>query len=397
MRVYILKGVAIVPLDGTDDSEITIDVLLNDNKGVEIKSLKANENGNVGKNPEFYTTYEFINVKIPGSAVLKIDVKKKTVIGDGYIGSTQVDLEERVFMPEWNIYDKKPVEKRNIEHPSRGSRGRLEMWIDILKPSNKEPATVIFPKVQIPFELRVIVWEAKECVFKDTVTDCNDLFARGCVKSKEEKWEETDTHWFARELGSFNWRWKWEIKLPVDINKNYGEDRVTVQLWDRDLIGSNELIGETEISLHQHRMLSKAYVRNKNVEMKKRIKGTGEETKRIWFDVYHPEVVDEDGNKISQGKVLMSFEAVPNHLLEKFENSTGRSDPNFHPTLPDPVGRFVFDITSPLKMIKTILGPKLYYKICCAIFCAIFLGILIAVGYYVVPNVLGNKVSDTLQ
>lgn len=392
-----MKGVSIVPLDGSDDSEITIDLALNDIKGTEIKSLKANENGHVGKNPEFYNTYEFLNVKIPGSAILKIDVKKKTVIGDGYIGSTQVDLEERVFMPEWNIFDKKPVEKRNIEHPSRGSRGRLEMWIDILKPSQKEPATVIFPKVQIPYELRVIVWEAKDCVFKDATTESNDLFARGTVKNKDEKWQETDTHWFCRAVGSFNWRWKWEIKLPVDMNKNYGEDRFTIQLWDRDLIGSNELIGEAEIDLHQHKMLSKAYVRNKNVEMKKKIVGTGEETKLIWFDVYHPEVIDEDGNKISQGKVLMSFEAVPNHLVEKLGNAVGRENPNFYPTLPDPVGRFVFDITSPLKMLKTIIGPKLYYKICFAIFCTIFLGILVAVGYYVVPNVLGNKVSDIIK
>lgn len=386
-----------MPLDGTDDSEIQLNVTLNDAKGTEIKSLKANENGHVGKNPEFYTTYEFINVKIPGSSVIKIDVMKKSVLGNGYIGSTQVDLEERVFMPEWNIYDKKPVEKRNIEHPSRGSRGRLEMWIDILKPSNKEPATVIFPTVQVPFELRVIVWEAKDCVFKDTVTECNDLFARACVKNKDEKWQETDTHWFCRALGSFNWRWKWDIKLPVDIDKNYGEDRITIQLWDRDLIGFNELIGEAEISLHEHKMLSKAYVRNKNVEMKKRIKGTGEETKRIWFDVYNPEVLDEEGNKISQGKVLLSLEAMPHHLLEKFENGIGRESPNFHPTLPEPVGRFVFDLTSPLKMLKTILGPKLYYKICCAIFCAIFIAVIIAVGYYVVPNVLGNKVSDIIK
>jgi hypothetical protein len=144
-------------------------------------------------------------------------------------------------------------------------------------------------------------------------------------------------------------------------------DRLTIQLWDRDLIGSNELIGEAEIDLHQHRMLSKAYVRNKNVEMKKRIKGTGEETKRIWFDVYHPEVVDEEGTKITQGKVLMSFEAVPHHLLEKFENGIGRESPNFHPSLPDPVGRFVFDIDKPFEDAKdyyrtqTVLQDLLCY------------------------------------
>ena len=36
---------------------------------------------------------------------------------------------------------------------------------------------------------------------------------------------ETDTHWRCRNIGSFNWRWKFEINLPVDENKNYGEDK----------------------------------------------------------------------------------------------------------------------------------------------------------------------------
>ena len=39
-----------------------------------------------------------------------------------------------------------------------GSRGRLEMWIDILPAKSREPTTVIYPKEQLPYELRVIVW-----------------------------------------------------------------------------------------------------------------------------------------------------------------------------------------------------------------------------------------------
>lgn len=39
---------------------------------------------------------------------------------------------------------------------------------------------------------------------------------------------ETDTHWRCRNKGSFNWRWKYKIMLPIDENKNYGEDRFEI-------------------------------------------------------------------------------------------------------------------------------------------------------------------------
>jgi len=357
--------------------------------------MYQNEKGNIGKNPEFYATYEYQEVVIPGSAYVKIDVNKKSLIQNQYIGSTIIDLEERLFTLKWQKLDKKPVEKRNIEHPARGSRGRLEMWIDIIRPMDKQPPTVIFPKVQLPYELRVIVWEAKDCVFKDEMSESNDLFGRGCVK-RGENWKETDTHWFCRGTGSFNWRWKWEVNLPVDMNKNYGEDRFNFQLWDRDLIASDDLIGEIEINLNDHRMLKKVVARKKPVQMRKRIKGSGLETNQLWYDVYHPAELDEDGNKVSQGKALLSFEIMPKDLTEKFENGVGRSDPNFYPTLPDPVGRFVFDLFSPLAMLKLILGPKLYYKIWCILWCLLFLYFFIVILYYMIPVVLGVKLAQII-
>lgn len=75
--------------------------------------------------------------------------------------------------------------------------------------------------------MRVIVWETKECVFKDEVTKANDLYARGGVM-RGDNFLLTDTHWRCRNIGSFNWRWKFEIHLPVDENKNYGEDKFMV-------------------------------------------------------------------------------------------------------------------------------------------------------------------------
>lgn len=45
------------------------------------------------------------------------------------------------------------------------------------------------------------------------------------------------------DKGSFNWRIKHNIKLPFKED-DYGADRYKVALWDKDIIGSNDLIGE---------------------------------------------------------------------------------------------------------------------------------------------------------
>lgn len=392
VRIYILKAVGVVPPDGSEDSEIYPKLTLNNLTPTVVNSQHKNERGNFGRNPEFYQMYEYSSVIIPGSAYLTIDLHQKSIFKDIYIGSTTVDLESRLFSPQWMSHYWKPVEKRSIWHPSRGSRGRLEMWIDILQPIDKMPSVPIYPRVQMPYELRVIVWQTKDCAIKDTATESNDLFARGCIK-RAGKWMETDTHWYCRGLGSFNWRWKWEIMLPVDVNKNYGEDRFTFQLWDRDLVGNNSLIGETEINLNDHKMLSKAVFRKKPVQMKKRLKKTGEETLQMWHEVYHPEVKSNDGNQISQGRAKLSFEIVPLEYTEKLANGIGRTDPNFYPTLPEPVGRFKFDIFSPLKMFKEIIGPRRYRQLVCSMVISLILAILSAGLYYLVPTYFGSLIA----
>ena len=88
-----------------------------------------------------------------------------------------------------------------------------------------------------------------------------------------------------------------------------------------------------------------------------------------------------------------SFEVLPKDLSEKFENAMGRASPNFYPTLPQPVGRFSFDLLSPCKTIKGIIGPDLCYKILYSICYVIFLVIFVFVGYYVLTTYMGVKLS----
>ena len=387
LRVYILKGVGITP--NHDSEELSSYVNLNLN-GV---NMDSEEDSQLSFFPEYYRMFEFKDVKLPGSAYLNIDIVENGLF-DSIVGSTVVDLEERVCNIKWQKMKMKPVEKRTIENPGKGARGKLEMWIELINPRHVQPPISIFPRTQVKYELRVIVWETKDCVFKDETTACNDLYGRGGLKRHGNSFKMTDTHWRCRSKGSFNWRWKFDLMLPIDQNKNYGEDTFVIQLWDRDLISSDDLIGEAEIDLNTHKMLKKGHSRkNKVVPMRRRVKGTGLETKKLWFDVYHPDAVDEFDNKISQGKVCMSFEIVPMDLVETLKNAEGRYAPNFYPTLPGPVGRFSFDLFSPLKMLKEIIGPGLYRKICCCIWCTIFMVVFAFVGYFVFTNYIALKLA----
>jgi len=61
------------------------------------------------------------------------------------------------------------------------SVGRLNMWIEILerKDVKAHPMVHIEAPPRYEFDLRTICWEAKDCVFKEELEKCNDLFARG--------------------------------------------------------------------------------------------------------------------------------------------------------------------------------------------------------------------------
>jgi hypothetical protein len=75
------------------------------------------------------------------------------------------------------------------------------------------PAEKINPPPYDEYELRVIVWGTKGCVFKDVAEHCNDQFVRGFIGICEP--QETDVHWRCRGQGSFNWRWKFNVNYPA--------------------------------------------------------------------------------------------------------------------------------------------------------------------------------------
>jgi hypothetical protein len=68
--------------------------------------------------PDFYKTYEF-DALFPGSGPLVIKLMDyDDMFGDELIGSTFIDLEDRYFSPEWQSIRQKPIELRDLYHPS---------------------------------------------------------------------------------------------------------------------------------------------------------------------------------------------------------------------------------------------------------------------------------------
>ncbi len=105
---------------------------------------------------------------------------------------------------------------------------------------------------------------------------------------------------------------KYKVWFPLRGTQDYGSDKLILQLFDKDIIKNDELIGETQVDLNSHNMIAKVCKRQKAVEVQMRITNRGGEiTNMIWLDVYHPKVKDNLGNKISQGKVLISLELLP--------------------------------------------------------------------------------------
>ena len=68
--------------------------------------------------PDFYKTFEF-DGSFPGCAPLVIKLMDyDDMFGDELIGLTSIDLEDRYFSPEWQSIRQKPIEFRDLYHPS---------------------------------------------------------------------------------------------------------------------------------------------------------------------------------------------------------------------------------------------------------------------------------------
>ncbi|KAL4431869.1 hypothetical protein ABPG74_012681 [Tetrahymena malaccensis] len=388
IRIYVTRGKNIGGEGFSPDSYLKLKL---GEKIVDLKSRTLQQDTN---NPDYYISHDF-ECKLPGSAVLEVQIWNDVIGSDEMIGKTVIDMENRLFTGKWLQYQRKPFENRNIFPEDEAvSKGNLEMWVELIPKSviKQMPPLPITKPPKYEFEIRVIVWETKDCVFKDEAEKCNDVYVRIGLQNKPDEYQDTDVHWRCRSNGFFNWRMKFRQSYPLN-NDEYGGDKLFVQLLDKDIIASDDIIGSCTVDLNQHKLIDKCLKRQKAVQLQMReLNRKAKITDKIWYQVYNPLVRDKANKPIIQGQVCLSVEIMPVNVSEEKKNGLGRDSPNNFPPLDDPPGRMKFDILHPLEFIKTIVGPDLYKK-CCGVFIFVFCFVIcFGLGWVLISQVIANAV-----
>ncbi|ETV96991.1 hypothetical protein H310_09840 [Aphanomyces invadans] len=285
IRVYILDAFALQAKDqnGKSDPYLRLklgnDTIVNDRARYIEATL----------NPKFHTLYEF-KANLPGASELTIECFDYDLFslsadcGDDFIGATKIDLEDRWFDDRWRTLGHlsegtfRPVETRQLYTPSSViSQGSLRLWLDILTPSEATalPAVDIsLPPIET-FEVRVVIYKAKDVVPGDEFSEMSDLFAKCWMQSNTDKAQHTDVHWRAKNgKASFNWRMKFDIALPVDPQNERDKGHLHVQLWDKDML-FDDCLSDTIVNLteplklaYKTKQLVNVYAKQKPVKVK---------------------------------------------------------------------------------------------------------------------------------
>lgn len=114
------------------------------------------------------------------------------------------------------------------------------MWVDIHEMGSRKansPPWFCAGEPEEIYECRLVIWKTRDIPHMD-VQGCSDVFIRTYFDDPNKD-KLTDTHWRNSDgKASFNWRIKHDLKSLKDDYK------LTIQAWDKDIICSNDLIGE---------------------------------------------------------------------------------------------------------------------------------------------------------
>ncbi|OQS01372.1 hypothetical protein ACHHYP_01203 [Achlya hypogyna] len=414
VRVYVLNGSSFAPMDSVvrgkpskSDPYLKLSIgkdAINDRKNYIEDTV----------DPDFYKMFEF-HVNFPGASTLHIDaLDHDNIRPDGLIGATAIDLEDRFFDKNWHAlgqefqtserFAPKPVEERTLHIPtSAAPMGQLKLWVDILAPldaASFTPDDIALPPPR-EFELRVVVWKTKEVPSFNDWTEMNDLFVRCELDGADH--QDTDIHWRAKKgKASFNYRMKFPVTLGHKQH-NSKFPRFKLQMWDKDIVTSNDCLAEADLDLaipFKKALAAKGPMQvfpekpksklqklttaqedddNETVRMIKEKTGLWDTdpTDSTWIKMYRSN--PETRAKEPMGKVCISMQLVPKTLATTQPVGFGRHDPNNSPYLPPPAGRLKLS-WNPYKVFNQLLGPKICHRVMCCLCCAVLMVLMYFLG-----------------
>jgi len=347
--------------------------------------------------PWFGSHFDF-PVIFPGCPPIQVDIMDyDDLFGDDLIGTSWIDLEDRYFLAEWRALADKPVEFRQIYHPSSAvSQGVFKCWVEInpakVAPEDEEPIYDISKKPDEEFEVRVVIWDTKEIKMMDE-EGTSDVYIRCFFDSKNAL--ETDCHYRCQDgKASFNYRLVFREKHP---RKDY---RFNIQAYDRDFFKSNDIIGSAMLDLKQ--AFEDVSITKRPLGVNKKyfdgymnkegnLNFTWKEDENSFFIPVSGK--NDDGKMEQNGFVRMQVEVVPLDYAEANKVGSARDEPNQNPFCPPPTGRLFFSL-NPCVMFKQLVGPAMRRKIYC--YCCLFIccALCLTICIFVVPSVIGALIAS---
>jgi len=270
-------------------------------------------------NPNFYRVFE-LPTMVPGNPTLTIEVWDKDANGRQLIGTTTIDIENRLFSQEWLEMSPKPVERRYLWTPaSLAPQGKLEMWLEILTPAQAlaVKARELKPPARLECQLRVVVYAVVELEYrgKSPAIEADEAtYAFVTIQAGNGPTFESDVHNGARDTAEFNWRYVFDVEQPTRYTK------LSVQIWDTRLTSANESLAECTLQLQ------KLYNNVRRAPSREHV------VPRDFYKCTHPFYPGQ------QAKIEMEIRMMTREVAERSENlaGVGRGAPNNAPFLPPP-------------------------------------------------------------
>eukprot|EP01017_Pseudomicrothorax_dubius_P045811 TRINITY_DN7982_c0_g1_i1.p1 TRINITY_DN7982_c0_g1~~TRINITY_DN7982_c0_g1_i1.p1 ORF type:complete len:406 (+),score=138.25 TRINITY_DN7982_c0_g1_i1:307-1524(+) len=357
IRLYMIDAFEIPPKDDDSDSDPFLKIRLGKTLIDDKKNYQLDTN-----NPKFNRLFE-IKTTLPGPSELEIEVWDWDQIGaDDFIGRTKIDLENRFFSRKYRKLKDVPIETHSLYHPASSlKQGSVRFWVEIIPQGDNDALDRIWnitPRPPADFELRAIIWEARDVPIMD-VEGTTDIYVTGTISDGTTL--KTDVHLRSQNgKGSFNWRMVFPVKLPMKSNT------ISFKIWDKDLIAKDDFI--SEISLDISKEAETAYNHEIAIPFHDPKKKNEE---KFWLKC---KGTDEKGQLTDRGEILVSMELIPKSAADLSKVGQGRSEPNQNPFLPPPIGRLKLSL-NPLNMWEQLIGPvarrQVYcvlYLICCGVF-----------------------------
>eukprot|EP00919_Chromeraceae_sp_WS-2016_P027979 GHVR01066262.1.p1 GENE.GHVR01066262.1~~GHVR01066262.1.p1 ORF type:complete len:317 (+),score=58.97 GHVR01066262.1:194-1144(+) len=153
-------------------------------------------------NPDFYRSFQF-KARLPHHSLLHVSVMNKCTHTHECLGTSIIDIEDRYFHPQAIMRSKKPkgmpIEFRTLHDVSTSgmSLGAVRGWCEVIDPNTaaKIPMEVVSTPEAEPFQLRVVIWRARNVPLDEESTVSIFLRSLFTLDDGTTISQDTDTHW----------------------------------------------------------------------------------------------------------------------------------------------------------------------------------------------------------